>query len=155
MEKEKSIETAQLLIKGNIISCDGMLIQLCNISCISTIALEQLAFPALSIVILLFGLFMLTQKVIVGILLLMIGAAWIYGWYYINNQRKLKKILNIVMNSGNSLQFIFTNQSFLVKVLHVLEQIIINGGVGKQNVVINVHGNTITGNANMLNDLKL
>ena len=59
------------------------------------------------------------------------------------------------MNSGNSLQFLFTNQSFLVKVLHVLEQIIINGGVGKQNVVINIHGNTISGNANMLNDLKL
>ena len=155
MQKEKSIETAQLLIKGNIISCDGMLIQLSNISCISTIALEQLAFPALSIVILLLGFFMLTQKVIVGILLLMVGAAWIYGGYYINNQRKLKKILNIVMNSGNSLQFLFTNQSFLVKVLHVLEQIIINGGVGKQNVVINIHGNTISGNANMLNDLKL
>ena len=59
------------------------------------------------------------------------------------------------MNSGNNLQFIIGNKSFLDKVLQVLEQIIINGGVGGQSVTINIRGNKISGNASVLNDLNL
>ena len=81
--------------------------------------------------------------------------AWIYGWYYFNNQRKSNTILSIVLNSGNNLQFIIGNKSFLDKVLQVLEQIIINGGVGGQSVTINIRGNKISGNASVLNDLNL
>ena len=147
MRKEKSIETSELLVKGNIMSWEGMMIQLSNVSCVSTAPVEE--------IILIIGLVALTQKPIIGILLLAGGVAWIYGWYYFNNQRKSNTILSIVLNSGNNLQFIIGNKSFLDKVLQVLEQIIINGGVGGQSVTINIRGNKISGNASVLNDLNL
>ena len=156
MEKEKSIETKELLIKGNIMSWEGTMIQLSNVSCISTTPLVQIAFPIPSIALLLIGLLALVFKSwIVSIILLGIGIAWIYNWYKTNAERKKNTILNIIMNSGNNLQFIINNRNFLNKVLKVLEQIIIDGGVGKQNVSINIQGCRITGNAKVLNDLNL
>ena len=154
-KKEKSIETSELLLKGNIMSWDGMMIQLSNISCVSTAPLEQMAFPILSILLIFAGLVGLKVNVLGGILFLAIGSGWIYAWYYVNEKRKSDTILSIAMNSGNNLQFIIKNKEFLQKVLHVLEEIIIHGGVGKQNVTINIRGNTITGNAQVLNDLDL
>lgn len=149
------IDTPRLWIKGNILCWDGTMIQLSNVSCISTTPLVQLAFPLLSIVILLGGFLLLKYNWVMSIILLGIGVFWIFKWYTINEERKKNTILNIVMNSGNSLQFVINNRNFLYKVLKVLEQIIINGGVEKQNVFINLQGCQITGNASVLNDLNL
>lgn len=155
MRKEKSIETPKLLIKGNIMSWEGTMIQLSNVSCVSTEPLEQIEFPKLSILLLVAGFLGLKYNPLIGILLMIGGAAWIYAWYYYNNLRKLDTILNIIMNSGNNLRFIISNKSFLDNVLGVLEQIIIDGGVGgQQNVSINISECEITGNAKVLNDLN-
>lgn len=149
------IDTPRLLVKGNIMCWDGTMIQLSNVSCISTKPLVQIAFPLFSLVFLLMGLLSLGYNLIVGIILLGVGGIWIYYWYKTNEERKKNTILNIVMNSGNSIQFVINNRNFLDKVLRVLEQIIIDGGVGKQNVSINIQGCQITGNAKVLNDLNL
>lgn len=154
MKKEKSIETAELLVKGNIMSWDGMMIQLSNVSCISTAAIELMAFPIWSVAIVLGGLLLLTEYLLGGLIVLAVGIAWIYSWYYINQKRKANTILNIVMNSGNNLQFIVGNKNFLNKILQVLEQIIIDGGIGEKNVSINIKDCTISGNAQVLNDLN-
>lgn len=155
LKKEKSIETPELKVKGNIMSWDGMMIQLSNVSSVSTAPLDQLAFPVLSVLLIFAGIVWLKQELFLGVLLLMFGGAWIYGWYYINNKRKLNTILSIVMNSGSNLQFVISNKSFLDKVLQVLELIIIEGDIGKQNITINIKGNTISGNAKVLNDLNM
>lgn len=155
MKKEKSIETPELKVKGNIMSWDGMMIQLSNVSCVSTAPLEQLAFPTLSLLIILAGILGIRQQPLFGILLLALGGTWIYGWYYFNNKRKSNTILSIVMNSGNNLQFVIDNKNFLNKVLQVLELIIIEGDIGKQNLIINIKGNKISGNARVLNDLNM
>ncbi|EOS46874.1 hypothetical protein V1226_09480 [Lachnospiraceae bacterium JLR.KK009] len=155
LKKEKSIETPELKVKGNIMSWDGMMIQLSNVSSVSTAPLDQLAFPMLSVLLIFVGIVGLKQELFFGVLLLVLGGAWIYGWYYINNKRKLNTILSIVMNSGSNLQFVISNKSFLDKVLQVLELIIIEGDIGKQNITINIKGNTISGNAKVLNDLNM
>ena len=155
MKQEKSIETPELLIKGNIMSWEGMMIQLSNVSCISTTSLKQIAFPVLSVLVMIIGIVIFKSNFLAGIFLLLVGAAWIYGWYYINNSRKSNTILNIVMNSGNNLQILIGNKDFLNKVLKVLEQIIIEGGVGQQNISIDIRGCKITGNASVLNGLNL
>lgn len=154
-KKEKSIKTPELKVEGNIMSWEGMMIQLSNVSCISTAPLEQLAFPVLSILLVLLGTLGLKENPAIGILLLAAGGIWVYAWYYFNEKRKMSTILSIAMNSGNSLQFLINNKIFLEKVLQVLEQIIINGGVGNQNVTINIRGNKFSGNAQVLNDLDL
>jgi len=155
MEKEKSIETAKLLLKGNIMCWEGTMIQLSNISCISTSALAQLEFPKLSLVLLLVGIIIFSSSPIVGILLFVIGGIWVYNWYHTNEQRKSDTILNIIMNSGNTLRFIINDKDFLDKILQVLELIIIEGGVGKQNVSIDMRGCKISGSAHVLNDLNI
>ncbi len=155
LKKEKSIETPELKVKGNIMSWDGMMIQLSNVSSVSTAPLDQLAFPILAVLIFFVGILSIKQEAFFGILLLVFGGAWIYGWYYFNNKRKLNTILSIVMNSGSNLQFVISNKSFLDKVLQVLELIIIEGDIGKQNITINIKGNTISGNAKVLNDLNM
>ena len=132
-KKEKSIETPELLIKGNIISWEGTMIQLSNVSCISTSPLELMEFPKLALLFLLGGLMS----------------------FRINEKRKSDTILNILMNSGNSLCFLVNNKKFLNEILEILKQIIIEGGVGKQNVSINLKGCKITGNAKVLNDFDI
>lgn len=111
------IDTPRLWVKGNIMCWDGTMIQLSNVSCISTTPLVQIAFPLFSIVFLLLGLLSLGYNLIVGIILLGVGGVWIYNWYKTNEERKKDTILNIVMNSGNSLQFVINNKNFLDKVL--------------------------------------
>lgn len=149
------IDTPRLFVKGNIMCWDGMMIQLSNVSCISTMSLVRSPFPLYSIALLLIGLFAFKINIFFAILLLAAGAFWIYIWYQTNEERKRNTILNIVLNSGNQLQFTINNKEFLNNVLKVLEQIIIDGGVGKQDVSINIQGCQITGNASVLNDLNL
>lgn len=154
-KKEKSIETPELLIKGNIMSWEGTMIQLSNVSCISTSPLELMEFPKYALLFLLGGLVSFRGNVFLGLVLLVIGGAWIYYWYTINEKRKLDTSLNIIMNSGNGLCFIVSNKKFLKEILEILKQIIIEGGVGKQKVSINLKGCKITGNAKVLNDFDI
>lgn len=153
--KQLVIDTPRLLVKGNIMCWDGTMIQLSNVSCISTTPLVQAAFPLFSIALLLLGILLFKYNWMMSIILLGAGCVWIYNWYRINEERKKNTILNIVMNSGNCLQFMINNKNFLDKVLKVLEEIIIDGGVGKQDVSINIKGCQITGNARVLNDFNL
>lgn len=153
--KQMVIETPELLVKGNIMSWYRTMIQLSNVSCISTRPLTTKEFPIPSIVLLLIGVLLFKSYFIVSIICLIIGIAWIYKWYETNEELKNNTVLNIIMNSGNNLQFVINNRDFLDKVLKVLEQIIINGGVGKQNITINIRGCEITGNAKVLNDLNI
>ncbi len=164
------IETPQLLIKGNIMSWKGTMIQFSNISCISTRPLAQTVFPSSSLTLLLIGfvafIFSLLMSITHNLPLMFIGllasiscsglgAAMIYTWYKTNEERKKNTVLNIVMNSGNNFQFVIKNSDFLDKVLKVLEQIMIDGGVGKQNVTINIQKCNFAGDAQILNDFNL
>ena len=100
--------------------------------------------------------FYLKNKSIIGVIFLAVGLAWIYyGWYRINEKRKLETILSVSMNSGMNLRFLFSNGVFLDDVLQVLEEIIIEGDIGEQNVSINIQGCEISGNASLLNNFKL
>jgi hypothetical protein len=155
MAKEKSIETPELLLKGNIMCWEGTMIQLSNVSCVSASPLEEIEFPKLSILVILAGLILLDKAAPWGVLLMIGGGAWIYTWNHFNNLRKLDTVLSIVMNSGNNLRFIINNKEFLNKILQVLELIIIEGGIGNQKVSIDMRGCKFEGNASVLNDLNI
>lgn len=153
--QELVIETSELLIKGNIMCWDETMIQLSNVSCISTRSLSPIAFPVLSIALLIIGFLLFKYNWMLSIVLLVTVIVWICCWFTKNEERKNNTILNIVLNSGNILQIIINDKFFVTKVLHVLEQIIIDGGVGKQDVAINIQGCQITGNASVLNDFNI
>ncbi len=155
--RQMLIETPQLIIKGNIMSWYDTMIQLSNVSCITAKPLPDTTFPFFSVVLLLLGIIslFLQYNITVSTVLLGSGFVWICIWCYVNEQRSHNTILNIIMNSGIGFKIVFKDKVFLVKVLTVLEQIIINGGVGQQDVFININGCSISGNANVLSDLKL
>ncbi len=155
MKTEKSIKTSELIIEGNIMRWEGTMVQLSNISCISIQPLQLLGFPKYSLILLIIGVCLLKYYVLLGILLMVGGGAWIYAWNEMNVKRKSDTILTLNLNSGENLRFIFYKKDFLEDVLTVLEYIIINGGVGEKNISIDISGCNISGNASILNDIKL
>lgn len=155
MKNEKSIKTPELLIEGNIMRWEGTMIQLSNVSCISIKPLQLLEFPKYAIVTFIIGLGLLMYNALLGLLAILGGGIWIYVWHEMNEKRKSDTVLSINLNSGENLQFIFFSKTFLLDVLHVLEYTIVNGGIGKKNISINVSGCNISGDASILNDIKL
>ncbi len=154
-DNEKSIDTPELMIKGNIMSWPGTMIQLSNISCISTSALSEKPFPNMAAGIIILGLLGFKFNAMIAVIVVLIGAAWIYVWSQENKERKTNTRLSIIMNSGNSLQFVISNKKFLDNILKVLEKIIISGGVGNQQVSINIKDCKISGSARLFEGLNI
>lgn len=156
MNQEKYIETPELIIKENIMKWQGMIIQLSNVSCISMSSLVLLAFPKLAIGIFLLGLVVYEMfSPIVGVAMIGGSIAWLVIWYLKNEERKNTKNLNIMLNSGTSLCIQIKDLEFLKRVLNVLEEIIIKGGVEGNKILINISDSSIGGDLKMLNDVKL
>lgn len=147
---EKTIETPTLLIKKNIMAWDDTMIQLSNISYVSSSDVAKLGFPIWAAILILAGLFLMGKSTFLAIVLVLIGALWIYYWYQENEKRKKCAVLTIRMNSGNNLYFAFSDKTFLTKVMNVLAYIIINGT--DRQVSINIEGCEISGNAQVLTD---
>ena len=87
MEKEKSIETKQLMIKGNIMSWEEMMIQLSNVSCVSVSELNTIRFPLLALVFVIVGIALIQAEPTLGIAGLGVGLGWIVWWANANEKR--------------------------------------------------------------------
>ena len=153
--KEKAIETEELKIQGNVMWWHGTMVQLSNVSCISARGLAVEPFPKYAIVGIFIALVLFSINALVAVILLCAMGIWIYYWYQQKQVAESMTSLNILMNSGNTLQIIIRNKNFLQKVLTVLEKIMIDGGVGTQQIAINIKGCNISGNAKVLDDLKI
>lgn len=154
-EEEKCIKTEELNITGNVMTWKGTMIQLANISYITSTAVGLMDFPFLSVGMLLLGVLLGKRNGGIALLLILAGIGWIYYWYQENEKRKKLIVLTVIMNSGNKLQFLFNDKNFLNKVMDVLQKIIIDGGVGRQDVSINISDCAIGGNARVLSDLDI
>ena len=150
---EKIIETPSLFIQHNLMMWDSTMIQLSNISYISATDIALTPFPVVAALLILAGLFLFKATVVGALLLIVIGGAWIFYWYQENEKRRQGAILTIRMNSGNNLLFTFQNKAFLMKVLKVLENIIVDGCDSQ--VSVNISNCTITGNARVLEGANL
>lgn len=132
------------------------MVQLSNVSSISMANLTLQPFPKLSILLILVALIGITINPLIGVGLLAIGILWIMVWQADNEERRNTKNLNLMLNSGTNLCIQIKDLKFLERVLGVLEQILINGGVVEQNnISINIQNSTFEGNAQVLNDLSI
>lgn len=150
---EKFIETPSLLIKKNIMTWDNTVIQLSNISYISASDIPLAKFPVWAGLAILLGFWLLGKSTFLALLLIAVSAAGLYFWYKANEKRRQGAILTIRMNSGHNLYFTFEEKKFLLRVVHVLENIIINGGANTP-VDINIKGCTIN-NSRILTDVNV
>ena len=150
---EKVIETPSLRIRKNIMMWEDTMIQLSNVSYVSASNIATTVFPVWAALMILAGLLVISESVLVALVLIGLGGLWIYLWYQGNVQRKQGAILTIRMNSGHTLQFTFNNKAFLLEVLKVLENIIVDGTDSQ--VSINISNSTISGNARVLENANL
>lgn len=156
MGKEKVIETPKLIIKGNIIYWAKTMIQISNISYISTVPLDQLGFPKITLLLLgIAALAFYGRSPGYGVILLLCTGVWIFIWYYKNEERKNEAILCIAMNSGDEFRIYVEDKEFLSEILAVLERIIAEDIIGQQKVSINISDCTINDNAKVLNDMRV
>ncbi len=150
---EKVIDTPSLRIRKNIMMWEDTMIQLSNVSYVSASNIATTVFPVWAALMILAGLLVISESVLVALVLIGLGGLWIYLWYQGNVQRKQGAILTIRMNSGHTLQFTFNNKAFLLEVLKVLENIIVDGTDSQ--VSINISNSTISGNARVLENANL
>ena len=136
-------------------SWDNTMIQLSNVSCLSTAILDEMPFPKYAILLVLAGIVLLKFNVVVGLLALAVAGGWIYTWYNTNKKRSLQTVLSINLNSGLNFNLLFGNRAFLEDVLKVLEKIITEGGIGDRNLSIDIYGCKFSGNAQVLNGLNI
>jgi hypothetical protein len=131
------------------------MVQLSNISCISTETLSKLPYPIGAFVIILAGFLAWNYNHGITVLACLVGAVWIYSVYVKNNNRQRIHYLNLYLNSGNVLSIQISDVNFLNKVLKVLETIVMDGGIGNQIISINIENSKFCGNAKVLNDLGI
>ena len=155
IQAKNTIQTERLIIKGNIMSWDNTMIQLANVSCLSTTPLAEMPFPKYSILLILVGLVMFEVNVLVSLLVLAAAGGWIYIWYDTNRKRRLQTVMSINMNSGLNFNLTFGDKGFLEDVLKVLEKIITEGGIGDHNLSIDIYGCQFSGNSQVLNGLNI
>lgn len=155
MDEKNRIETKRLSICGNIMTWDNTMIQLSNVSCLSTAILEDMPFPKYALLLILAGIVMFKFSLWVSLLALALGAGWVYNWYNTNRKRSLQTLLSINLNSGLTLKLLFGDKAFLEDVLRVLEKIITEGGIGDNNLNIDIFGCKFSGNAQVLNGLNI
>lgn len=155
IQNEKCIETEQLNITGNIMTWQGTMIQLSNVSYITTQKLSPVKIPWGALVLIGVGICMFAFKAVIAFIMIVLGGIIFYSWYIENKKRSQSMILTICMNSGNNLQILFMNKEFLNNVLSVLEKIIVDGGIGSQNISIDLSGSQFSGDSQVLNNLGI
>lgn len=155
MKQEKTIDTPQLVITGNIMVWKDSMLQLSNISSVSAVALQPVPFPTWTLLVFVLGLFALTIETTVALVMVIVAVFFIFVWAKSNNDISKQKKLIIRMNSGTVCSFLFNDKEFLDRVFGVLGAIISEAGKEERNIKIDINNSTISGNAKILNDMNV
>lgn len=155
MQKDKTIDTPQLVITGNIMLWKDSMLQLSNISSVSAVALQPVPFPGWALLVLLLGLFAFTIQAVIAFVMIVVAVSFIFLWVKNNNDISKQKKLIIRMNSGMVCSFLFNDKEFLDRVFGVLGTIISEAGKEERNIKIDINNSTISGNAKILNDMNV
>lgn len=153
----REIRTESLNIHGNCMEFEGedTIIQLSNISLVTTGYIEPKAFPLQSLFFLIAGImvFFLQSRVLalLGLFSVITGGIMIYAWYTRNERAAQLKKLMITINSGNTFTIFFQDQEFLKQVIQVLKNIISNPG-HLSDVTFNIKDNTFMENSSVIQD---
>ena len=158
-ENEKGITVDSLNITRNIMMWDETMIQLSNVSSITTRQLNPIYVPWYPIAVILFLLGLLRTRSysgrMMGFWMIVAGVVIAFWCYFMNLNRKEKIILTIQMNSGVNYYFMLKEKRVRNQLLAVLEKIIADGGVGNASISISVKDCTIRDNAQLFNGVKI
>ena len=121
--KEKQIKTQSLSIVGHLLRWEDVVIQISNISLISTSDFQQTMFPVWVIFLMVAGIVLLPFMWWAGLLCLALSIFVIWTWYNEIKKTKKYKYLNIQLNSGRMFSLLFESKEFLNQVLDIFANI--------------------------------
>lgn len=148
----KNIETPFLKVRGNCLEIENTIIQLSNISLLSTTDVAPDKFPILSVVLILIGCVFAERIEVVAAVAIIIGGAWLFYWYLAAQKAKELKRLTIITNSGNVFPIVFDDEKFLSKVVTVMTDII-RDPAHARDITINVKECTFSDDASVIGNM--
>lgn len=151
-QKEKTVKTEKLLIQGQLLKWDDVVIQISNISMITASDIQGPNFPLWSVFLCLVGIYLLNMKSLwyIGVALVIIAGIVIYTWYSQKKITQAHKYLNILMNSGYTYSILFESEPFLKKVLQIFANIFEAGSGAGVNYFIDLTGCRIDNNSSVI-----
>lgn len=152
-KESREIKTEYLKIHGNCMEFKDTIIQLSNVSLISSEKLSLTSFPIWAAVLIALGVSALLTRgglAKFGIILIICGGFGVYYWYRQNERAQQLERLLITTNSGHTFAIIFNNRPFLSKVVETLKEIVAYPG-HLSDVTVNVKNNTLNYNDESVN----
>ena len=147
--KEKRVNTPSLSIVGRLLRWEDTIIQIDNISLISTADFQQTSFPLWSLVLILIGLLLIRYSVFVGLICLTGGGLAIWFWNPEVQKTQSYKYLNIQLNSGRVFSLLFESDVFLKQVLDVFANIFEDDNLAGKNIYIDIKNCRIDDHSNV------
>ena len=147
--KEKRVNTPSLSIVGRLLRWEDTIIQIDNISLISTADFQQTSFPLWSLVLILIGLLLIRYSVFVGLICLTGGGLAIWFWNAEVQKTQSYKYLNIQLNSGRVFSLLFESDVFLKQVLVVFANIFEDNDLTDKNIYIDIRNCRIDDHSNV------
>lgn len=126
--KEKFIETKNLRIAGHLLQWEDVVIQISNVSMITTASVQPPIFPIWALIMGCAGLACMAFAWPLGLLLLALTVLVFYLWHKEVEKKKKLKALSIHLSSGRIFSILFPNIEFLNTVLRVFANIFEEGG---------------------------
>jgi hypothetical protein len=147
------IDTDYLYIKNNSMHWSDTIIQVSNISMITTSSVGTRPFPLLSVLVIAIGAVIIQWSVAIGTLIACVGVIWIVVWNQKVEGDKEMKLLNISLNSGITYTIVFHSKKFLTEVFNKLNELISNPQ-NINNLTINVKDSTFGGNSSVVGTMN-
>ena len=147
--KEKRVNTPSLSIVGRLLRWEDTIIQIDNISLISTADFQQTSFPLWSLVLILIGLLLIRYSVFVGLICLTGGGLAIWFWNAEVQKTQSYKYLNIQLNSGRVFSLLYESDVFLKQVLDVFANIFEDNDLTDKNIYIDIRNCRIDDHSNV------
>lgn len=155
-KKDKTVETENLLVRGNQLQWDGVLIQISNISLITTSDMNSPVYPLWAAIVGILGLVLVfnSDTWFLGLLLILVAGAASYLWYTKLKVAQQSKYLNIQLNSGRMYSILFRDEAFLKKVFHVFSNIFDEGPSSEINYHIDMKNCHIDNNSSVVSTVQ-
>lgn len=149
------IQTDNLNISGHLLRWEDVVIQISNISMISTAELQKVQFPFISVALIFIGLVLIKLNFLLTVIFIGIGGFLIYAWYSESQRTKDFKYLHIHLNSGRAFSILFENPVFLNRVLNIFAEIFEDGGqIVSGDIHIDIRNCNVDNNSSIINTIN-
>ena len=157
-KNETTITTNELVIEGHLLKWENVVVQISNISSVTTMKVIPPRFPAMALILTFVGIVLITVDnagssryyyssgsavTAIGIALLILSIIRMLVWYSEAEPLMNKKYLSICTNSGMTYLILFRDEQFREKVLRVFTTIFAKGNRAGDTYYIDIKGGQI------------